>query len=359
MEMKRTLVLWALVVTCLVVYLWDNYFTSITSWQLSNAISKKYTNCSTEALTQYTKRTGKYPGEGHWEGDHFLPKLCSLNKSIISPEEVTKCFQRYRIQSIATVGDSNGIRFFDALLKHIQMGNISCKQTRMEAMLNKGFFPEPSYFARDNMELKSLIKVSKRGCRSCMSRKYKCSSSDSDSEIEIEHVSMAQMRDQSLTINSTTNYSSTDSYQEFLFKYYWRDRMPQLILIFSPFCHVKNRGIMAEQLEDIDYFVDLVNNYVKEGTIVYWIPAFAEFESQKDKQHKNLLYEGVSATEALIKLNRHLYERVNSLLLAQMRVFFDLIEMSLDKEEWSIDGQHMQPIWYKIVTKYLLQLICS
>ena len=321
--------------------------------------------CTSKVLLEYINRTGSHPGEGHWEGDHFLPKLCSLKKSPLSADEITKCFQRNHIQRVATIGDSNGIRFFDALLNHIKKGYKKCKMIRTEAMLNKGFFPEPAYFAGDNMELKSAINVTGRWCRSCKSRQYQCLGSSSDiNKIEVEHVSMALMRDQSLTISrSAKNYSSTDSYQEFLFKYYWKDRMPQLILVFSPFCHVKNKGKVIDQLKDIDYFINLVNRYVTDKkTLVYWIPAFAEFESRKDKQHKNLLYEGVLATETLNKLNKHLYKGIHSLLLekpAQMRGFFDMIPVSLGKEEWTKDGIHMQPIWYQQVTKYILQLLCS
>ena len=325
----------------------------------------KFPDCSNEVLLEYIQRTGSFPGEGHWQGDNFSPNLCSLNNSPISSDEIRNCFRRNHIRRVATVGDSNGIRFFDALLGHIKKAYQSCELTRKEFMLEKGFRPEPAYFARDDKTLKSAITVDRRGCRSCTSRTYTCDNSDGSDTIEIEHVAMAQMKDYSIRINNSDNSHhqlSAKSYQEFLFKYYWRGRMPNLIIFFSPMCHVKNRGERSEQFKDIDYFIDLANRYVSEDSVLYWIPGFAEFESQKAKKYQNLLYDGTLATEALNRLNKHIYESVHPLLLerpARMRGFFDLLQVSLGKENWSIDGVHMKTVWYRLVTKYLLQLICS
>ena len=320
------------------------------------------TKCSNEVLLEYIRQTGSYPSEGHWEGDHFLPKLCSLNTSPIAPNKITKCFQRNNIRRVVTMGDSNGNRFSKALLGYLPPRHESCSWTSMESMRDKGFLPEAAYYARDNMKLKSAIHVTTQNrCPLCQSRRSECTSSDPDA-VEFEHIGLAHMRYNILQIDKefmqTANVSA-ETYQEFIFKVYLKDRTPDLILIFCPFVHMVHN---KNEIKAIKYFIDLLTRYLPEDSTVYWIPAFAGFQRTKDKNHKKPLPKDAITTNKLFKLNADLYKNLYSLLLekpSQMKGFFDLIDMSLDRGDWSTDGVHMEPVWYKEVTKYLLQLICS
>ena len=95
---------------------------------------------------------------------------------------------------------------------------------------------------------------------------------------------------------------------------------------------------------------------------VIWVPSFAEFESRKPAEWANRRSHGLLATGKLDAFNRQLYDQLRDKLVDRISLnygFFDLVRVSAEREAWSLDGVHMDPRWYRLVTSYLLQIYCG
>ena len=97
-------------------------------------------------------------------------------------------------------------------------------------------------------------------------------------------------------------------------------------------------------------------------TKVIWVPSFAEFESRKPPAWANRRSHGLLATDKLNAFNRLLYDQLRGRLVDEASLtygFFDLVGVSAGRESWSLDGVHMVPQWYRLITSYLLQVYCG
>ena len=97
-------------------------------------------------------------------------------------------------------------------------------------------------------------------------------------------------------------------------------------------------------------------------TKVIWVPSFAEFERRKPLEWAHRRSHGLLATAKLDAFNHLLYDQLRDRLVdgaSPTYGFFDLVRVSADRESWSLDGIHMDPQWYRLMTSYLLQVYCG
>jgi len=95
---------------------------------------------------------------------------------------------------------------------------------------------------------------------------------------------------------------------------------------------------------------------------VIWVPSFGEFETRKPAEWSNRRSHGLLATAKLDAFNHQLYDQLRGRLVDAASLnygFFDLVRVSAEREAWSLDGIHMDPQWYRLMTSYLLQVYCG
>ena len=313
--------------------------------------------CSHQIFQHLYRDSGQFPFTGTWDKQGFYyPDNCRLLARPLEAGDI--CISKLGLTSIVTIGDSNGKRYFDALVDLINLAYDSCTLVRVENLVENGFVPEKEYFANGDQDLLAAMKTSRRQCRSCSSRKYVCRRDGH--KIQLEHISMALLLDISLTVSSC-HPGRSETFQEFVFKTYLTHLQPDMVLIFPPFNHMKHIGFLAEHKLAIKYVMDLIKEY-QSDTSIFWFPCTGEVEHKKPAKWQNVTQQGLDSSQRIELLNGQLFHYLKGTILqpsANQFGFFDLQGISRNKPDLNEDGIHMVPSWYQRVMQYFIQVYCN
>ncbi len=325
-------------------------------------------NCNNEIFRQYLQRHGYFPGLGKWNGSQFHPNICEFKPTTLSADYLLQCMRKSELTSVATLGDSQGMRYFNALLEHFRSVASGCTRIKVERMAHNVNAPGKDYFAQGNKTLENAFAVKRRGCVTCISQEWHChfARGGSNMSLRLEHISMNHLWDQSLTIKDTSALKSEytfASFQEFVFRYYFKKSRPGLILLFAPINHEKVIR-KFEVSKSLDKIVRILEE-TEPTTEIFVLGGTAEFEHKKYKRGLHRQYarfDGMLATEKIDLLNHLMCDVLKKLYLSsrrQIHGFMDMVAISRSLVSWNKDGIHFIPVWYESVMSYILQLFCN
>ncbi len=296
--------------------------------------------------------------------------MCQFDDNVLKrPEAIRRCLSQSGIKSMATIGDSNGGRYYKALVRFMQTA-FACNTTRVESLITSGFTPDMDYFKKRSQDFEGDVLFDNRTCRTCFSREDKCWSGVSQNhtrpDMTLEHVAMAGIMDDTIRVDhrkdAVESIQSGLSYQEYILRHYLRGHYPDVFVVFPPFNHVKRETTYVKQrkLEDLK---QLLKQYLPPSTKVIWMPAFREFGTTIADPGKDFHFKARPHVCKIIDQSNHvLYDVIrNDLLSTQSRVysFLDLIQVSAGREEWTTDDVHMKPLWYGRMISYIMELLCQ
>ena len=322
--------------------------------------------------------TGKYfPSSGHWldKNDTGLPvyqlDTCDFSNVPNVRGRLKSCLATGDVRSIVTMGDSNGGKHHKALLRlfHTIPGT-TCTMIHREKLIHEGFVPDQEYYKTSKKTWKKYLHSNYRYCRGCRSYTTRCALGNSTRHnITIEYLGMTMVLDNSLQLSVPLDGPQFDQFkfralttQEFYFKFYLADKIPDVIIIFLPFNHAKNI-VLQHARADILYFHSLVKLYLSNSTKVFYIPSFKEFENKRtDPRFTNITYDGKLASGKIDALNHVLFDVIAPDLTrddSNVHGFLDLWTASSSKQAWSVDGVHMRSIWYRSVMSMFFDYFCN
>ena len=298
----------------------------------------------------------------------FQPDICCLDDNL-NAERLQKCFSRAKVSSILTLGDSNGRRylraFFDTFNKTLQgQGQCEIIKGRVDKLTSK---PDLSYFMTNlNSSLRNAVKLNNPTCSTCGGIITECQFSQYDAgkkySISLEHIPIFNVIDETIQLLDELNNTIVSTTQEFILRYYLEGRYPDLLIIFLPFHHAKFNKVETVR-SNIHLLRSLVHKYVPLTTKVFLIPTHGEFESTRtNTKYKHRKFHGFLANNLIYKLNHILFNVFKDDFIDDNNNicgFFDLWKMASTREKWSLDGIHMQTIWYESVVRMFLETFCN
>jgi hypothetical protein len=236
-----------------------------------------------------------FPTGGRWVNStpenilHYHPKSCRLKYPRIPKSFMEQCLAKANLSSVSTLGDSTVSRYFKALT---QASGRNCKVVRRENLSSSKFLPDKEYFTSEiDVSVRDFVKVQYRFCGGCAGSEVLCSDDGTTSAVRFEHIA------QTMILDDTIHLSFPDAHnphirldkiwsitsQEFIFRYFMKDRYPQILLIFLPFVHAKHNLKLDRVAMEIQYFKSLVEYYVPNTTKLIYMPSYSEFEIIRQK----------------------------------------------------------------------------
>lgn len=343
--------------------LWDS--SSKALGNLTGIFHSSSVTCSMDVFRDYFRRWNYFPGEGRWihlnsspESARFEPGFCSFSSLA---DHLGGCLARLGINRIATIGDSNGLRYYEAILNLAQKDGFQCRLQSAEDLRSLRYYtdvePGVTSFLRSKI---------RRDCTTCGSRTHLCSSRTAN--LTMEHLRMTHVLDSGTRIEVPHNHFwiklryRAETHQEYLLKYHLKRLVPDLLVIFPPFNHDRIPESVESMALGLRYFSDLVELHASPSTKRIWIPGFREFEGRKSRVWANRKSHGMSATRKIDEFNRELFKAIRRQLTngtSSVYAFFDMIRLSEGLDHWSWDGVHMHEEWYRKMTSYLFRVFCA
>jgi len=150
--------------------------------------------------------------------------------------------------------------------------------------------------------------------------------------------------------------------QQFLLKEYLASTPPDLLIVFGN-AHDSMRFTLREHAMNVRTFLDMIDVYLPPTTRVIWTSKCGEYEPKKPLVYQGPIYENrtMHILQWLDAANKIQFKETRRHLLKNGRPleFMDLLEMSEPVlSEWSLDGVHMDALWYQHVISYLMQSLC-
>ena len=140
--------------------------------------------CSVDVIRKYCLEHNYFPTGGTWLDSSYFPDLCRFPSNGMNKERVRECLARRNVTKIVVLGDSNGLRYFAATRKLLEMV-LKCRTVKGE---RGSTMPDVSYFTKGTKLNASDIVVHHRDCHGCLSATMSCR--DSTTEIILEYVVM-------------------------------------------------------------------------------------------------------------------------------------------------------------------------
>ena len=339
--------------------------------------------CTLSLIRKHSLDTGHFLEKGNWTMTHnntdgsYSPDMCVIPQILDAPGMKT-CFQEKRVRRILILGDSNGLRMYKGLLEHLLKAGVVCSQVKKE-ITHGGKIPDINYFASGTGLDSRRMKTEPKTCVYCDSVYVRCRSVDSNAiNLDVEYISMISMKDRDITtapINITNPCSNpykvcgySETTQKFIFGEYLKSSAVyhDWIWLFSSSHDKYNNG--RQPINSIEeharYLSGILRYHVPPTSKLVWLTSPAEYPKLKPEKWQNITFEGKYSTEQQIRRqNEALFKVMKSVIENQygsIYPFFDIQRMEEDLlPYWCVDGIHLLPVWYELVTSYLLTIMCN
>ena len=329
--------------------------------------------CSSSIIRNYIRTHNFFPEHGTWIINNnkpisWIPEMCNFNTSHLE-EIILQCIEKREFYSFLILGDSNGGRYTNALVTLLSSGhNKACKSTKLEG--TGSFTPDVKYFKSDSNIAEKDLRFHNRDCRGCKSKIFECSIGGI--KIKVEYIAMEFVLDTEVTTyRGLKNKQAckpgqqcfqSNTYQEMIFSEYLKRQYPDVIMLFQN-SHDRMRKSLAVFDANINYLVKLVETVVPQNTTVVWLSELGEYLPKKSAIRRNLTLEGgFDNSEHIHEINKRLFTALKPIVekpYSNMHVFFDLQDISHSVlPYWSLDGVHVNPSWYRLIIKYIMQTLC-
>lgn len=323
--------------------------------------------CSTNVFHEYFIENARFPEEGEWVNgtNTYSPDICTF-----SPYSLEACIRNKGYKSIFILGDSNGSKYFRALVEKFQHRGFICNTTKKEGKQVMKLITDRQYFFNVNSSLFHASKLGLRNCH-CPATMMLCgiNNSSSEDEIKLEYIGASSVRDASIGFNHEEihthyNVSEVRTFTDFLFKMYFQQtRYPDLMLLFVPFSHDKRSPFLLNTHKAIVKMSNYLVSHKPSHTEVYFMPTPSEFEEKRTvRKYRYAKYSGLLATDRIYKMNRLLFHGLQSVLLNssyKIYGFMNMVNVSATKVSWNKDGVHYFDVWYEHVIDYIFSTACN
>ena len=303
----------------------------------------------------------------------FYPDMCRFQHGTsLPPNYWGECVVRKNITNIMTMGDSNGRRYYDSLIRLVSASPfVTCEILKQEHEGKQGYSMDMVYYRIPTLN-QSRIATERRGCRSCGSIQTRCTytTPNRTTSILIEHVPLLHFKEGSYKIIDDINAENGEDmyFPEFIFRYYLVGHYPNVLFLFSPFVHEKFQRSLYKVWADMTYFFDILATHLPNSTQL--IVLSSAYEQEKLKADTALIemdrlgkYVGVLANDIITQLNHMLYKLLEPRLLSNSANYYGFFNLgSLSEgvlDAWCSDVVHMYYVWYEHVLSHVLQLTCT
>ena len=325
--------------------------------------------CSVDFIRKYSVEHDYFPTGGKWSKSQFQPDACRIPYEKVPPEKLLDCLKRRNIRKLAILGDSNGDKYFGVTLKLLQKF-MECRTLKAERHRT---LPDVEYFTNGTRLHAADIVVHNRDCSRCKSRTEVCTKGTVT--VAIEYVAMEFFLDTEVTTvrnnwqkncpagtRTPACHQSTTS-QEFIFREYFEDNYPDVVLLFSS-SHDKARHEFNVVRAHMEYMKTVINTYTPKQTRVFWFSKMGENEDKKPEEWQNVKFDGgkFSTNEQIQRMNRELFDVLRSEFTRKDAIiypFFDMYDMWTAVSDWSSDGVHMGGPWYSSAVSIWFQMFCE
>ena len=329
--------------------------------------------CSSSIIKDYIRTHDFFPELGTWIINNntpisWSPELCHFNASRLQ-KNILRCVKLKEWYSFLIIGDSNGLRYADALVQLLSSGHKNaCKTTKREG--GDSFTPDIKYFkTRDQIQERDF-RFHHRDCGGCKSLRRECLFDGI--KITVEHIAMEFVLDTEITTyrgfhnpeacKPGQQCFQSNTYQEMIFSEYLQRQYPDVIMLFQN-SHDRMRKSLGVFDVNINYLVKLVENIVPQNTTVVWLSELEEYPPKKNVIWGNLTLEGgFNDSEHIHEFNKRLFGAIKPIVGKpnnNMHGFFDLQKLSHTiLPYWSLDGMHFDSSWYALTIRYIMQILC-
>jgi len=154
----------------------------------------------------------------------------------------------------------------------------------------------------------------------------------------------------------------TTTTQQFLLKEYLASSPPDLFVLFGN-AHDSFRYTLQEYAMNVRALADMFDIYMPPKTKVIWTSKPAEYILKKPNIFTSRIYENgtMDIRQWLTAANKIQFRELRKRFVNNGRplMFLDLYGISEPVlRDWSTDGVHMQPVWYKHIISQILQVLC-
>ncbi len=286
--------------------------------------------------------------------------------------DVSTAWSNKNIQRILILGDSNGGRYFDAVIRIMRNASWSCTTVRREK-LGARTYPDASYFVREPFIKLEHIRVQLRDCWSCLSTLSFCNTSDEKSdmrELWIEYIALEFTMDAEVTTHRTLWNGSckhgqmcehSTSYQEFIFKEYLHGQYPDVMFYFAS-CHDIVRHKMRHLRHNFDFLFGMMHIYLPLTTTAIYMNLHNQRLSLAPMEWQVARYEDgtLNINEVIIRQNNIMYQSLEKYLLSSERQWYafpSLYDSTNATDNLYMDNAHKTSVWYDHVIGNLLYLL--
>ena len=327
--------------------------------------------CSFPVLNHYHKECGYFYEWTSWENltagfprTQLVPQICKL--PAVSPSHLVHYISRKNVTYVVVLGDSNGARYYAALVQLFTMAKFHCKLTKKE---KTGFNISINYYNTDpHIGFSDTVR---RTCSSCNSQLRVCSKSGAQT-LSVEYISMMMTSSDRFTTHnfacrrnaSVHPLCGNITQQQFVFKYYLnRNVYPQLLLAFSTFAHDREKPL-AHAYDGMKYYMSLLHSYTPTTSTVIWYDTAARY-SAKYNAWWTREGTGFDPNDKIRMQNRFLFRLLHNKFgerssMPKIYAFFDLYHMLVRTgKTWASDHVHSKPDWYRYVIAYTASMLYS
>ena len=330
--------------------------------------------CSFPLLDNYHERCGYFAESTSWENiEGKFPKavmsahMCKVPPVTSAPQRLQDFIKKRKITSIVSFGDSQAVRYNNALLSLFKQASYKCQLKKAE---KTGFNIQLDYYTRDSGFLSNAIV--ERTCSSCNSNLHICSDTTNGHKIAIEYLSHSLTSAKPIVLKRSVCQKSKIHHPlclnltppEYLFKYYLNksQNYPELLLIFSTFGHDRDQPL-AKAYDGIKYLMNMTRLHVPQSSDVIWYNA-PPWHAKNLEKWSTSEGQGYNANQKVQAENHFLSRLVNDHRASgrspRIHSFFDLYHMQEQlKQKWAQDHIHSVPAWYNFVMGYTAAMLPS
>ncbi|KAK2158270.1 hypothetical protein LSH36_174g09061 [Paralvinella palmiformis] len=338
--------------------------------------------CNFGYFNNYLKKYGTFAGEGVWyapptgapsvQGD-FYPSGCSFTRFSRGDYLLSECFEKKKICKILVTGDSNARMLTKNMIQLFEdIAGKKCKKIAFQNAEN-----DTKYFDVPNLNnSKILTKPCGFGLISGGSWRYQCpmdysSNGKFEDNVTIEFIAMFRFVDLSMQLsldegNATRRIGllSANNKLEYLLKYYLPyNGFPDMWIFSPPFHHESLHHNLTVLKVDSNYLINIMNSFVPARTKIIFM---ADARKCNDKLPKHILQTNkqqmnVSMNERIDQMNRLWYAALRPKIdnSKNWNVLLDATKITCPLVcTWHIDGAHYVGVWYKLMSEYILSILC-
>ncbi|ELU03674.1 hypothetical protein CAPTEDRAFT_206348 [Capitella teleta] len=337
-------------------------------------LRKHLPSCSTTLFRQYFRAQKAFPECGRWIDGNLgfgYTESYSLDFCQWEAFNFADCLAEDRVKRVFMAGDSNGFQLFLSMLNLTIAAGANCDLIRSEGEGSR--LPNGTYLAQlmNNTAYEKAFTIENRRCKLCRAQEYECQMQTltGPRTINFEFMGYYFFKDPSLQVlpKDALKYGvrSFKTAQEFMFQVYLPQKgYPDVIFMPIPFNHEKwNKK--PEIFVNLRELSQMIRRKKPPQTRIFWIPTAGEVESKRSALaigYKNKTFDGLLAAPYIYTLNKLAFSALESSLTnpySNVYGFINVANMSMQKEEWNLDGIHYNYQWYAHVVKQLWSMMCS